>query len=102
MTGSSPLVFPRARPPGTFPSFVLVDHSRECGRATRMKPGGMNELRMAGRAASVTFFQVTVSLRFNDTQGWPEVFWELRFVLVRRLRAKRCTQTRCTLPQMPS
>jgi hypothetical protein len=49
-----------------------------------MKPGGMNELRMAGRAASVIFFQVTVSLRFNDTQGWPDVFWELRFVLVRR------------------
>lgn len=41
---------------------------------------------MAGRAAWVTRFQVTVSLRLNDTQGWADVFWELRtLVFVRRL-----------------
>jgi hypothetical protein len=95
IAGSPPPVC--SNTPGAFFSFVLVDHSRECGRATRMKPGGMNELRTAGRAAWVIFFQVTVSLRFIDTQGSPDVFWELRtFVLVRRLRTKRCTQQRPT------
>jgi len=38
-------------------------------RATRMKPGGMNEKRSAGRVAWVTRFHMIVHLRFNDVQG---------------------------------